>query len=657
MFEFECPIIGKPSELKDLLPTYEDAMKFALFQRCKIKQENKNNKEPAFRDIAKTVANELQNMYNKLFIPTISDRRIIQMLIDYNDKLLLKRKEIKRAETSPTVAENIKKFLKHAQSNLFDICSCKCQSFEADKCSCPPHRRVPEEMHSFIIDQRSRRQLVYSWTLRNVEVHQVDYTADVIDNVEIVRNSYELRNINSKPLKLKENFSTDKSKNNDSSSRNTVKVDNTILISDRFGIPIGATAALTTAVLMDFNVVNKENTTKVCDRSKVAREKNRVRKELVNNSEDLSTIKGLYFDGRRDDTLVQVKNGNKYRKSTVKEDHYSLLKEPNSEYIGHVTPTGADANSNCNTIYDYLVKGSVHELTELSVAGCDGTVLNTGRMNGIIRKLEEKLNRPLQWSICLLHFNELPFKHLFQELDGRAIGPRIYTGPIGRKLNTCEQLPVISFIKVDVSHSLEVTNHKDLSSDQKYLYDSFHAVKSGVCSEDLAIRSPGTLNLARWVTTANRILRYYMSEKSPTKKLKIIVKYIMNVYVPFWFTVKLKSSIKDGARHLHKFIKLTRYLDKYLDLIDAVISRNAYFAHPENILLSMLSDHRLKVRQDAIKKIIEARNNNDNAAVCNFHVAPLNYKACEYFEMIDFSSANITPPPVLACILSEQLLQ
>ena len=39
-----------------------------------------------------------------------------------------------------------------------------------------------------------------------------------------------------------------------------------------------------------------------------------------------------------------MKSGNKYRQPTVKEDHYSLLKEPNSENVGHVTPTAEDAN-------------------------------------------------------------------------------------------------------------------------------------------------------------------------------------------------------------------------------------------------------------------------------------------------------------------------
>ena len=117
--------------------------------------------------------------------------------------------------------------------------------------------------------------------------------------------------------------------------------------------------------------------------------------------------------------------------------------------------------------------------------------MNTGRLNGIIRNLEVKLQRPLQWSICLLHFNELPFKRLFEKIDGRPTGPDTWSRPIGRNLKDCETKGIASFTRIDVDDSLPITKPNDLSQDQKYLYDCFHAIKSGECSEDLANRSPG----------------------------------------------------------------------------------------------------------------------------------------------------------------------
>ena len=147
-----------------------------------------------------------------------------------------------------------------------------------------------------------------------------------------------------------------------------------------------------------------------------------------------------------------------------------------------------------------------------------------------------------------------------------------------------------------------------------------------------------------------------MSEESQTQDLKVLVNFIMKVYIPFWFKVKTEKSIKDGAKHIHYFITVTRYLaKKYKDIIDPVIARNAYFAHPENVLLSMISDSRINVRQEAIDKIIQARiNYSNNNNIRQFRVPTLNFQAEDYKDMVDMSS--VTPPPVLSHISSEELI-
>ena len=130
----------------------------------------------------------------------------------------------------------------------------------------------------------------------------------------------------------------------------------------------------------------------------------------------------------------------------------------------------------------------------------------------------------------------------------------------------------------------------------------------------------------------------------------------MEVYIPFWFTLKLEPSLKNGARHIYTFIKLTRHLGKkYLNIIDPVISRNAYFAHPENILLSMLSDPRKSVREKAVERI-HARSVHNNVDVRYFHVFPINFEATDYIEMSDCNTQDITAPPILASVSSEELL-
>ena len=79
-------------------------------------------------------------------------------------------------------------------------------------------------------------------------------------------------------------------------------------------------------------------------------------------------------------------------------------------------------------------------LPDLLAIGCDGTAVNTGNKNGIIRIFELKLKRPLQWFIFQLHANELPSsRHLVEHLDGPTTGLRIFSGPIGKLLRDCKK--------------------------------------------------------------------------------------------------------------------------------------------------------------------------------------------------------------------------
>ena len=48
---------------------------------------------------------------------------------------------------------------------------------------------------------------------------------------------------------------------------------------------------------------------------------------------------------------------------------------------------------------------------KIQAVGCDGTNVNTGQKAGVIHRLEESFNHPLQWLVCLLHTNELPLRH------------------------------------------------------------------------------------------------------------------------------------------------------------------------------------------------------------------------------------------------------
>jgi len=169
-----------------------------------------------------------------------------------------------------------------------------------------------------------------------------------------------------------------------------------------------------------------------------------------------------------------------------------LIKEPGSQYVGHVTPKSGSALDINESILEYVAMNVPGGFNDICVIGSDGTVVNTGINNSVSRRLELKLNRPLQWVICLLHFNELSFRHLFQHIDGTTTGPNFYSGPIGTKLLRCEGLPVVRFQAVDCN--LPVVDLKILSKDQQYLLQIIQAVKRGNPS-DLARRDPGSVSL------------------------------------------------------------------------------------------------------------------------------------------------------------------
>ena len=282
----------------------------------------------------------------------------------------------------------------------------------------------------------------------------------------------------------------------------------------------------------------------IIDRNKVRRERNRVRSILVNDVFDETTTWGLYFDGKRDKTLVNEKNDEtkRFHRKIKVEDHVTLLREPDSTYICHVTPTSGHGQVVCNAIHEKLIELGA-PLQNLFAVGCDGTVANTGSDNGTIALLEKKLNRPVHWFVCLLHLNELPLRNIIEKLYGVSKGPETFCGVQNKPLRQCETMKIVQFDKIATEvPCVDEKIKDDLSTDQNYLLEIALAVSKGTVPIKLANRSPGNMSLARWLTTAARFLRLYVSTENPNANLKMVVTFIMKVYVPSWFAIHVKRS-------------------------------------------------------------------------------------------------------------------
>ena len=165
-----------------------------------------------------------------------------------------------------------------------------------------------------------------------------------------------------------------------------------------------------------------------------------------------------------------------------------MLSEPGSEYLGHLTPHSGHGEEIAQSLHDFLSQNKV-DISELTAVGCDGTAVNTGKNNGVIACLEQKLGRELQHLICILHTNELPLRHLMSKLDGGTTGPKTFSGPIGARLMECENLRAVSFEPIPVTWTSEMQKTEDLSTDQKYLFDICSAVSTGQCPRALNTRN------------------------------------------------------------------------------------------------------------------------------------------------------------------------
>ena len=182
---------------------------------------------------------------------------------------------------------------------------------------------------------------------------------------------------------------------------------------------------MATAVLIDYLLLTKNDTSACVTRSKVqhAREKHR---NTVNSLGD-EPIKCIYIDGRKDETNKKSKDESGImRYHTEKEVHQVLTKEPDGTYITHVSPSSGTAPCITDSIYEAMVQFGAHETLE--VLGSD----TTNTMSGVHRFIELRLNRNLFRVFCNLHTNELPLRHLFIQFDGKTSGKDSWTGPIGK---------------------------------------------------------------------------------------------------------------------------------------------------------------------------------------------------------------------------------
>ena len=433
-------------------------------------------------------------------------------------------------------------------------------------------------------------------------------------------------------------------------------------IMERTGVSNRDACRVVNAYLEDMGLNKPEN---VLEQTKLRRQRTCWRNKAVSAHDDkLKELNCIGFDGKIDETRLYM--AGKVQRLR-KEDHYIIVAYPEEEYVDHVAPQSGKATDIAAELQSVI--HDTDSFKSLSAIACDSTNVNTGEHAGVIRLLELHLKRPLQWLICMLHLNELPFREVFKTIDGDTSGPGVLKGPIGRlldfdpcNLKVTRYKPVYGNTK-DMPSDVKV----DLSQDQKYLLKACLAVQVGHANtypdtlQFLSTASPGSLHHARWLTRANRLLRLYMGTDEPSAELVQLITFVVNVYAPCWFEIKSHPFCFDGARNFFFAIKTTRQLadESVRQCVQNVLTRNCYFAHPENILLAAVTDNDIEIRRNAVEKISSALNIAASEEVRKFSKSTvvLNFDASDYFNMIDWNLSAVTPPPLISSLSIEQLVE
>ena len=227
-------------------------------------------------------------------------------------------------------------------------------------------------------------------------------------------------------------------------------------------------------------------------------------------------------------------------------------------------------------------------------------------------------------------------------------------------------LPVATFEAIpspDLPH-LPPEVVRDLSRDQKILYQYLQAVSTGQLTTSVAQQVPGKVDHARWLTLAIRVLILYTRTEEPSPGLLRIVLHVVRVYAPMWFQIKSNPKFTNGPKHLFKLMQLVENIpspDK--DIAKRAVQRNAFFADPAVILTAMLESEEFVEREFAVKILSELREKPEKKpkmkllrGIRKATVPDLNWAASKWTEIIDWDKVKLRQEPrILARLTAEQL--
>ena len=381
---------------------------------------------------------------------------------------------------------------------------------------------------------------------------------------------------------------------------------------------------------------------------------------------EMSGIQGIYFDGRRDVTraIVPDVNGNLHPRM-IKEEHVSVTVEPAGSYLTHFTPDPPvhpekPAFKEAQAVFSVLE--DLGATQSCIVLGGDSTNSNTGWKGGAMAHVEKLLGHKCQWVVCNVHTLELLLKHLITGLDGPTTSKDGFQGPVCKLLSSVEQMefnPDFELINGGEDLILKPDHIlQNMSTDAKVSYKLCLSVKSGALTEELQNILPGPLSHARWLTTGERLIflwtRKHNLRGKELRTLRMLVTFCIQFYFKLYFDIKVKHNLTDAPFHILTTLRLLRKQPKKVqDILTFYVRKSAWYAHHENLLLSLLVSQEKNDRIFAVSQILGLRNGLDTG---DMSVRPrktpiINMLAKDLKSLVSWESEKVYEP-VFTCSLS-----
>ena len=274
-----CLISGKYyAQLTETqLPNYEDiylAYQWRSSQQSKFKS--------GYDEIMNKLLIDVQNIWYKASIPTVSHLRCKQLMTIYHQNYTKLRRNFVRDHKKPNFEQKLKAF-NNVASKLFDIAACKC-SLNKKKCYCEKSNKVPNEEIKFLSDQRgdrrmfignidrtnsNRRSKTYKRKESGTLHHELSESDIIISDDSNLPDSEPINDPDFSPSPCCSK-----------SLQNRFSFPATALIADRTGTSDRTTALLASAVLQDYGAITEQDSSKTIDRSKIRRNRSKKRSEL-----------------------------------------------------------------------------------------------------------------------------------------------------------------------------------------------------------------------------------------------------------------------------------------------------------------------------------------------------------------------------------------